>query len=123
RAVVKVVGQLQPGDCFIDAGANIGFYSVMASARVGVTGRVVAVEMIPATAAVLRDQLRLNGAVNTTVIERALSARPGEVVTARLPAAQHGQASIVVSNPGGQTLEVETTTLDEIVSGLATSVQ
>lgn len=43
---------LKPGDLFVDIGANIGWHSMLAAARVGSTGRVVAFE--PATQAFLR---------------------------------------------------------------------
>ncbi|MDQ3078240.1 MAG: hypothetical protein M3Q83_05285, partial [Pseudomonadota bacterium] len=36
---------LKPGDTFVDAGANIGIFSVLAARLVGPSGRVVAVEM------------------------------------------------------------------------------
>lgn len=43
---------LKPGDLFVDIGANIGWHSMLAAARVGPAGRVVAFE--PATRAFLR---------------------------------------------------------------------
>ncbi|WP_234981526.1 hypothetical protein [Fontimonas thermophila] len=46
---------LRPGDVFVDAGANIGFYSILASRIVGTEGRVISVEMMPQTATILRE--------------------------------------------------------------------
>lgn len=40
---------LQPGDVFVDVGANVGMYSAVASLRVGPSGRVLAVEASPIT--------------------------------------------------------------------------
>src|SRR5262249_10578177 len=39
--------RLRPGDTFIDVGANIGYFSLLAAKRVGATGRVVAIEASP----------------------------------------------------------------------------
>ena len=102
---------LRPGDTFVDAGANIGFYTVLASKLVGPSGRVVAVEMMPDTAAILRHHVELNGLANVDVIEKALSDQAGEVVTAHVTDGKFGQATI--SNISeGRAVKVETTTLD-----------
>ena len=44
-----IVRRLVPGDTFIDVGANIGYYSLLASKLVGEYGNVVAIEASPAT--------------------------------------------------------------------------
>lgn len=46
---------LKPGDLFIDVGAHYGYYSVMAAARVGEQGQVLAVEPMPRTVTVLKQ--------------------------------------------------------------------
>lgn len=115
RAVLdRVRKMLRPGDCFVDAGANIGFYTVAAAAAVGRTGTVVAVEMMKGTAKILRDHIQANDAACARVVENALSARQNEVVVASMPAGSYGQASI--SDAGkGETFEVRTTTLDALL--------
>ena len=110
--LTALVQGLPPGGCFVDAGANIGFNSVLASAAVGPQGRVVAFEMIPGTAAVLRRHLEVNGCGNATVVERALSDAPGQTVTAHIPHDRFGLASIAESDRPGESVTVETTTLD-----------
>lgn len=49
---------LRPGDLFVDVGANIGSYSVLASAVVGAHS--IAIEPIPGTFSNLADNVRLN---------------------------------------------------------------
>ena len=49
---------LRPGDLFVDAGANVGSYTVLASKACG--ARVLAFEPVPATARRLDDNVRLN---------------------------------------------------------------
>lgn len=57
-----VRSRLEPGDSFIDVGANIGYYTVLASRRVGPSGSVYAVEASPKICSRLRRNVALNGA-------------------------------------------------------------
>ncbi|MGV9007096.1 MAG: FkbM family methyltransferase [Brevundimonas sp.] len=113
---------LRPGDVFVDAGANIGFFTVAAARRVGAAGRIVAVEMMPDTAQALRDHLSLNGVDNAVVIERALSDCVGAHVEATVRDGHFGQATIALASTqaGGRQVRVETTTLAEVLAALPT---
>ncbi len=69
---------LRPGDGFIDAGANIGTYSLLASTCVGPLGHVDAFEPVPRLAAMLRENVALNHLGDVVhVHEVALSDRDG----------------------------------------------
>lgn len=118
RQVVET--QLPRGGTFVDAGANIGFYTVMAARRVGPAGQVVAFEMMPDTAAILRRHVALNRLGPVEVVERALSDRAGERISASVEPGKHGQASIVPagSAAGRRIIEVETTTLDAALTAV-----
>ena len=121
--VRKALGRyLRPGDVFVDAGANIGVFTTFGARQVGPEGRVIAFEMMPGTAARLRDHLEVNGITNTKVIEGALSHRAGETVEAVQPAGSFGQASIARA-PGERDattrLSVQTITLDECLNDVA----
>jgi FkbM family methyltransferase len=70
-----ITGALRPGDVFVDIGANIGFFTTLASRLVGPGGRVIAFEPDPDHCATLRSNLRLNGARNVTVRSEALGAQ------------------------------------------------
>ncbi|MDT8390384.1 MAG: FkbM family methyltransferase [Lentisphaeria bacterium] len=61
------------GDVFFDVGANIGFYSLMASDLVGESGRVVAVEADPAVFQSLRGNIRRNNVANVTAVNNGAS--------------------------------------------------
>lgn len=120
--IFRLISDLvRPGDTVIDAGANIGGITIRLADAVGPTGRVLAVEMIPETAAILRDNVSLNGLENIQVVERAMSARSGEHVEASIPDALFGMASIFpdLKAAAWQTRSVETTTLDEIIGDTA----
>jgi FkbM family methyltransferase len=109
--------RLKPGDVFIDAGANIGFYTILASNLVRPGGCLVAVEMMPDTAAILREHIELNRAENVRVIEAALADRAGQSVTASAPRGKCGQARLGDGN-SGPVVFVTTATLAAVVGDL-----
>ena len=109
--------RLKPGSTFVDAGANIGIYTILASRLVGVEGVVISVEMIPGTAAILQRHIDLNGCQNVKLVENALSDQAGETVVATIPEGKYGQASIAHNNLKervGEKISIQTTTLDVI---------
>jgi len=73
-----VLALLQPGDVFVDAGANIGYFSLLAASRVGPGGRVFAFEPDPDNFRLLEANAQLNGVAGCiTAVEAALAARAG----------------------------------------------
>jgi FkbM family methyltransferase len=102
--------RLRPGDTFIDAGANIGFYTVLAERLVGPDGHVVAFEMIPTTADILRDHVAINGCKNVTIHEGALASTTGRLVEASVRPGKYGSASIA-RRSGKEVIAVRTITL------------
>ena len=69
---------VSPGDVFLDVGANIGQYSLIASRLVGPEGTVHAFEPAPATGRMLLKNVRLNGLSNVVVNRMAVSDRAGD---------------------------------------------
>lgn len=117
QGIHQVLNQiLRPGDLFVDAGANIGIYTLLASRLVGSTGKVIAIEMMPDTAAILRRHVVENGCSNVEIVEKALSDGSKANVTARVPPGKFGQASIadeVAEQLDLEEQEVEAITLDQ----------
>lgn len=74
---------LRPGMTFYDAGANLGFFALLASRLVGPTGAVVAFEADPENAARLRENKERNEYANLKVVENAVWSETGTVVFAR----------------------------------------
>lgn len=70
---------LDPGDCFIDVGANCGYFSVMAKQRVK-NGKVIAIEPLPANVATIRRQLAANNNMQIDIIEAAVDSSDGEII-------------------------------------------
>jgi len=78
--------RLRPGDVFIDVGANIGAFALLASHRVGASGRVIAVEASPAIADVLDEHIGMNNAANVDVVRAAASDHEGTLTIFAGPA-------------------------------------
>ena len=70
---------LRDGDRSIDAGANIGHLTLVASRRVGSSGEVIAIEAHPQVFGYLEANVALNRVGNVQAIHCALGAESGEV--------------------------------------------
>jgi FkbM family methyltransferase len=68
---------LRPGDVFYDIGANVGWYSMLAARAVGSSGKVVAFEPSVSNAALLQQNVAVNGLANVTAIPAAVTDRDG----------------------------------------------
>jgi FkbM family methyltransferase len=66
---------LRPGQAFFDVGANVGFYSLLASRLVQHGGQVIAFEPMPRNLAFLYRHLQLNRASNVTILPVACADR------------------------------------------------
>jgi len=69
---------LCPGDTFIDVGANIGYYSLLASKIVGENGHIYSIEASPTIFSYLRDNIALNHAVNVETVHAIAADGDGE---------------------------------------------
>jgi FkbM family methyltransferase len=68
---------LRPGDTFVDVGANIGYFSVLAAGCIGSEGYVIAFEPEPRNLELLRLNLARHGVrANATVFPLAAYSRP-----------------------------------------------
>ena len=75
-----ILRHVQEGDVCVDAGANIGYFSLLFAQRVGPSGKVIAIEAAPGIVRRLRANLALNGAAGIVeVVEAACTAEKGEI--------------------------------------------
>lgn len=110
-------GRLRPGDTFIDVGANIGYYSVLASQLVGDGGRVVAIEASPAFHRKLQQQVRINGCENIRAVNGAVSDERRMLTFVLASSANMGANSIVpYDGPAESSFEIEALPLSEILT-------
>ncbi|MDA1096056.1 MAG: FkbM family methyltransferase [Chloroflexi bacterium] len=64
---------LRPGMVVVDAGAHIGYFTLLAARLVGPTGKVYAFEPVPSSFALLQKNVELNGYTNVTLRQMAVS--------------------------------------------------
>jgi FkbM family methyltransferase len=104
------------GGTFVDVGANIGVYTLIAS-EIGDV-RVVSVEPHPATFALLEENIRLNARRNVYCVNVALSHREGEL---RFTDYQERAVNRVVSpgENGGSELRVASRRFDDLCRELS----
>lgn len=69
-----------PGDVVVDIGANVGYYTLLASRRVGPEGRVYAFEPDPVSFGFLERNVRLNGFENVVLEQKAVSNENGKTM-------------------------------------------
>lgn len=67
-----ILSSIKPGDVVIDAGANIGCFTVLAGKKVGQMGLVVAIEPEPRNHTRLLSNIKLNKLENVVVFNRAI---------------------------------------------------
>jgi FkbM family methyltransferase len=68
-----ITSVLKPGHVFIDVGANIGYFTLLASKWVGASGKVYAIEASPSTYDLLVANLKLNEVKNVQAINMAVA--------------------------------------------------
>ena len=108
---------LRPGDTFLDVGANVGLFTLIAARRVGRSGKVHSFEPVRKTHARLIENVRLNGLTNVACHCIALSDTIGETTITVAGEGFDAWNSLGKPYMGGTvgTETVATTTLDEFV--------
>ena len=99
------------GGTVFDVGANIGLSALEFSRAAGPSGKVMAFEPHPDTAARLRGNLAQNSANNVTIIQAAVGAKPGKVTFHESAHATLSSASVIPRDLV-RSFEVPVTTVD-----------
>lgn len=120
--VTRVLGeQLSHGSTFIDVGANIGYFSLLAASIVGPAGRVIAFEPDQANCDLLRASMAANN------FEKVIELQPFAVAEARqrlrfTPPGIDSNGRVVntaeLANGGDTLVTVEAVALDELLADI-----
>ena len=110
---------LKPGMCFLDIGANEGFYTTYAAKKVGPAGSVYAFEPSAREQTWLQRNINRNNLKNVIVFETALADKRGKAVLKIADHEHNGQNTLGVKfgHPGISSIyevEVPITTIDEL---------
>ena len=116
RVIAELLDQ---GETFIDVGANSGFFTLLASRRVGPAGRVLSFEPVPSMYKRLLENISTNGMNNVSVQNVALSNAEGSLPMFEGPEGHKGISSLRQIDNSSATLEVRTLPLDSFASTLS----
>lgn len=110
-----VQANVKEGDVVVDAGANIGYYTLLLARLVGPKGKVFAIEPDPENFALLKKNVEANGYNNVTLIQKAVGGESGTVKLFRSirNGAQH---SLALSDSDAPFVEVDLARIDDLVT-------
>jgi len=105
---------VRPGSVIFDLGANVGFYTLLASVLTGRDGRVFSFEPLPENLALLRRHLALNAVENCVVYEAAVGASSGTALFAPGESSTTGHLASGHPDASGKGIAVRVVMLDEL---------
>jgi len=109
-----------PGGVVVDAGANWGYFTLLAASAVGPGGRVIALEPDPRQHVLLQGNVALNAFSNVEALPLAAAAAPGSLTLTGYADsdANRGVSSIAVAGDvaSARRFEVECTTIDDLTA-------
>jgi len=105
--------KLKEGDWVVDAGANVGMFSILAAKKVGDEGKVFAFEPILETQKLLKRNIELNGIKNIEIVPFALGDKKGELNFSMYPKSLECSSGFF-DNEGGVE-KVKQISLDEFI--------
>jgi len=108
-AVVRSL--LSEGDTFVDVGAFCGYYTLLSSRLVGMTGRVFSFEPLRSNYCYLVRNIRANSCWNVTAVNKAASSETGSRYLTIHEEPDHNWLSS--SPPQGKSIEIASLSLDD----------
>lgn len=111
-----LLSHLREGSVFLDLGANIGYYTVLASKRCGPGGRVHAFEPEPGNFSLLERNVALNGCENVRLVHAAASDADGQTEL-YLSDFNQGDHRLYQNEAGREHVRVRTVAIDSYFAG------
>jgi len=112
---------IKTGDVFFDIGAQIGYYTIIASTRVGKKGHVYSFEPFPPSFQVLRNNIQMNNFQNVSLYNLAVSDKKEYTWLYLQNRENSGSATFISSKQffkqekAGYITKVECTTIDDFI--------
>jgi FkbM family methyltransferase len=103
---------LQPGMVVLDIGANIGYYTMLAAAQVGPTGKVLAFEPLRANSAMLQASREANGFAHVHILPYAVAEQDGSLGFRE----DDSNGVLALDNPTTAAYEVQAVALDTFLA-------
>jgi len=103
---------VKPGMNVFDLGANFGWFTLVLSKLVGSSGRVYSFEADPSLVSILKENIKLNGFSNVSVLSFAVSNKTG-VSKFSLNESYDTRNQLESNLPSKNTVDVKVTSLDE----------
>lgn len=113
--------EIKEGDVVVDIGANIGYYTLLASKNVGVHGRVYAFEPDPTNFSLLQKNVALNNCENVTLVNKAVAAR-SETLKLYLSEVNLGDHRAYASEEARESISIECTSIDDYFKDKAENI-
>lgn len=115
-ATTHVIAALaEPGATVIDVGANAGYFTMLASQRVGSTGQVYAFEPVQINRLRVQENMLLNRTQNVILRSEAASSRKGVTTFFTGPVDHRGLSSLRPLSDASESFDVQTVRLDEVM--------
>lgn len=114
-----IEASLRPGGLAVDAGAHVGFFTLLMAQRVGSGGRVHAFEPAPKNFELLERNVDWNRLENVTLHQRAVWSR-SETLRLNIQPSRTGGHSIGARS--GEGVEIEAVSLDDVFGKAGASV-
>lgn len=119
ETVAIIREKLHPGDCFIDIGANVGYFSLLAASIVGPSGHVLAFEPNPVVRELLLTNIARSEYRNIDVHGTCCSDTPGTVSLYLNDSNNTGACSLSNRNAGtNSAVAVEAVLADSVIRTL-----
>lgn len=103
--------EIKKGDTIIDAGANIGYFTLFFSKLVGEEGKVIAFEPDPTNFDILKKNIKLNGITNVELVKKGISNRNESMKLYKSDVS--GGHSLIKNEWGKEFTTIQTVTLDD----------
>lgn len=109
-----LVENVKKGDVFVDVGAHIGYYTLLASKLVGEGGKAIAIEPHPGNFSLLKKNVKHNRVKNVELLNAAASNESGEQEL-HICLERSGNHSLLPSSERVERIQVKVVKIDDLV--------